>query len=55
MTIQETIQTLERMLDPDPWEVWELSDEVKKALETAIEVLEKQDSQGMMNDESRKS
>ena len=42
MTIHETIQILERMLDPDPWEVWELEDKVKEALETAIETLENQ-------------
>lgn len=42
MTIQETIQMLERMLDPDPWEDFELSDKAKEALESAIEALEKQ-------------
>ena len=40
MTIKETIQMLERMLDPDPWEVWELSDEVREALEIAVDALE---------------
>lgn len=40
MTIQETIQMLERMLYPEPWEDFELSDKVKEALETAIEALE---------------
>ena len=42
MTIQETIQMLERMLYPEPWEDYDLSDKAKEALETAIEALEKQ-------------
>lgn len=42
MTIQKTIQMLERMLYPEPWEDFELSDKAKEALETAIEALEKQ-------------
>lgn len=42
MTIQETIQMLERMLYPEPWEDFELSDKAKEALESAIEALEKQ-------------
>lgn len=42
MTIQETIQILERMLYPEPWEDYDLSDKAKEALETAIEALEGQ-------------
>lgn len=41
MTIQETIQMLERMIDPDPWES-DLSDKAKEALNVALEALEKQ-------------
>lgn len=40
MTVQETIQMLERMLYPEPWEDYDLSDKAKEALETAIEALE---------------
>jgi len=40
MTIQETIQMLERMLYPEPWEDCELSDKAKEALQMAAEALE---------------
>lgn len=42
MTTKETIQILERMLYPEPWEDYDLSDKAKEALETAIEALEGQ-------------
>ena len=42
MTQQEAIQMLERMLDPDPWKDYGLSDKAKEALEMGIEALEKQ-------------
>ena len=42
MTVKETIQMLERMLDPDPWEDYGLSDKAKEALQMAIDALEKQ-------------
>lgn len=40
MTIQETIQMLERMLYPEPWEDYDLSDKAREALEMAVEALE---------------
>ena len=40
MTIQETIQMLERMLYPEPWEDDGLSDKAKEALQMAVEALE---------------
>ena len=43
MTTKETIQILERMLYPEPWEDSELSDKAKEALRMAVEVLEDQD------------
>lgn len=42
MDLKETIQMLERMLYPEPWEALELSDKAREALETAIGALEKQ-------------
>ena len=42
MTQQEAIQMLERMLDPDPWEDYGLSDKAKQALQMGIDALEKQ-------------
>lgn len=42
MTTKETIQMLERMLYPEPWEDYDLSDKAREALETAIGALEKQ-------------
>lgn len=41
MTKIETVQILERMVYPEPWEP-ELSDKAKEALEIAIEATEKQ-------------
>lgn len=43
MDLKETIQMLERMLYPEPWEDYDLSDKMKEALEMAIETLEKQE------------
>ena len=42
MSPREAIQMLERMLDPDPWEDYGLSDKAKEALQMAVEVLERQ-------------
>lgn len=42
MTEQEAIQMLERLLDPDPWEDYGLSDKAKQALQMGIDALEKQ-------------
>ena len=42
MTEKEAIQMLERIIDPDPWEDYGLSDKAKEALEMEIEALEKQ-------------
>ena len=42
MRAREAAQMLERMLYPEPWEDYDLSDKAKEALETAIEALEKQ-------------
>lgn len=42
MRAREAEQMLERMLYPEPWEDYDLSDKAKEALETAIEALEKQ-------------
>ena len=46
MTTKEAIQMLERMLDPDPWEDYGLSDKAREALQVAIDALEKQISKG---------
>lgn len=51
MDLKETIQMLERMLYPEPWEDYDLSDKAKEALETAIEALEKQIEAEGKNDE----
>ena len=42
MDLKETIQMLERMLYPEPWEDYDLSDKAREALEMAVEVLENQ-------------
>lgn len=42
MNPKEAIQVLERMLDPDPWEDYGLSDKAKEALQVAVDALKKQ-------------
>ena len=42
MTEKEAIQMLERLLDPDPWEDYGLSDKAKQALQMGVDALEKQ-------------
>lgn len=41
MTKIETVQILERMVYPEPWEDYDLSDKAKEALQMAIDALER--------------
>ena len=42
MSPKEAIQILDRILDPDPWEDYGLSDKAREALQVAVEALERQ-------------
>lgn len=42
MTEKEAIQMLGRMIDPDPWEDYGLSDKAKQALQMGVDALENQ-------------
>ena len=42
MIAKEAIQIIDRILDPDPWEDYGLSDKAKEALQMAIDALKKQ-------------